>query len=446
MKSKINKLSKPVVSIISTLAGYGYEAYAVGGCIRDILLGREPKDWDITTSATPLQVKELFARTVDTGLEHGTVTVLSGQEGFEVTTYRIDGKYEDGRHPKEVTFTPSLFEDLKRRDFTVNAMAYNPAEGLIDPYGGMRDLKQGIIRCVGNPIDRFGEDALRMLRAIRFAAQLGFTIAPDTRSAITALSGNLHKISAERIQAELVKLVVSPNPQQILDAYETGITSVILPEFDRMMETPQNHLHHCFSVGRHTVCAMQHTPSDKILRLAALFHDIAKPDCKTTDGLGIDHFYGHPAKSAQMAKEIFRRLKFDCDTMERVSKLVYWHDDNPALTGKHVRKAIAKIGKEQFPALFAVKRADILAQSQYKQAEKLAYVDLYEKLYHQVLSQGDCIELKQLAISGHDLLALGIPQGRQIGEILKLLLEQVLEEPDKNNRPYLLQQAQQYCR
>lgn len=436
-------MPQKVGAIIGRLMQHGHEAYAVGGCIRDSLLGRCPSDWDITTSAKPAEVKRIFARTVDTGIQHGTVTVLDGRDSFEVTTYRIDGEYEDGRHPKEVTFTPSLLEDLKRRDFTVNAMAYNESGGLVDAFDGAGDLGRGVIKCVGSPADRFREDALRMLRAVRFAAQLGFTIECGTENAIRQLSADLGKISAERIQAELTKLVVSPHPELMRELYRLGITNIILPEFDRMMETGQVHPHHCFSVGEHTIHAMQEVAPDKVLRYAMLFHDMAKPICKTTDKDGIDHFYGHPEKGVQLAREVFRRLKFDCVTMDAVCALVRWHDYNPPLEYRGVRRAAVKTGQQQYPAIFAVKRADILAQSAYQREEKLAYVENYEKLYQEILEQGDCLSLKQLAITGRDIIALGAAQGKLIGDILKQLLDLVIENPEKNERGYLLSQAQQ---
>lgn len=437
-------LPEKVAYILDTLLAHGYEAHAVGGCVRDSLLGRTPQDWDVTTSAVPMQVKALFPRTVDTGLTHGTVTVLIGREGFEVTTYRIDGEYVDGRHPKEVFFTPNLLEDLKRRDFTMNAMAYHHTNGLTDAFGGTDDLAAGIVRCVGNPMDRFKEDALRMLRAVRFAAQLDFQIEEHTRDAIRRLAPDLKRISAERIQAELVKLLLSPHPEYMRELYTLGISKVILPELDQMMETKQNHPHHCRTVGEHTICGLTHTAPDRVLRLAMLFHDIAKPVCRTTDENGIDHFYGHPEKSAQMAKKIFRRLKFDRETMERVCALVRWHDYNPLLTEEKVRRAVVKTGREQYPRIFALKRADILAQSDYQREEKLAYVDRYEEMYEAMTAKGDCISLKQLAVTGRDIMVLGVQQGRQIGTILNLLLEQVIEDPEKNRRDVLLELAQEY--
>ena len=270
------QLPEKVHNIIETLQSAGYEAYAVGGCVRDSLLGRTPNDWDITTSARPEETKRLFPRTIDTGIQHGTVTVMMNKEGFEVTTYRIDGEYEDSRHPKEVTFTASLEEDLKRRDFTINAMAYNEQDGLVDIFGGIRDIKAGVIRCVGNAEERFTEDALRMLRAVRFSAQLGYRIEEATRDAIRRLAPSLQRISAERIQTELVKLVTSPHPDYLRIAYETGITKEVLPEFDLCMETPQNNPHHCYNVGEHILHSMLAVEPDKVLRLGMLFHDIGK--------------------------------------------------------------------------------------------------------------------------------------------------------------------------
>ena len=320
------QLPEKVQQIIKTLQSCGYEAYAVGGCVRDSLLGRTPGDWDITTSALPEETKALFERTFDTGIEHGTITVLLGKEGFEVTTYRIDGKYEDSRHPSEVTFTRCLSEDLLRRDFTINAMAYNDEDGIVDMFGGMEDLEKKIIRCVGDAEARFEEDALRIMRAVRFSAQLGFEIEEQTQQAIRHLAMNLKNISAERIQVELIKLLTSPHPEQIRLAYELGITKVMLPEFDLMMETAQETPHHCYTVGEHTIAALQNCPPDKILRLTLLFHDMGKPVRKTMDEKGIAHFKGHAPVSEAVAKAIMHRLKFDNDTLRKVTKLVFYHD------------------------------------------------------------------------------------------------------------------------
>lgn len=434
------QLPEAVTYILQTLTDAGYEGYAVGGCVRDALLGRAPKDWDITTNAAPQQVKALFRRTIDTGLQHGTVTVMLDHVGYEVTTYRIDGAYEDGRHPKEVSFTASLKEDLKRRDFTINAMAYNASDGLVDLFGGEADLARGVIRCVGEPRERFSEDALRMMRAVRFSAQLGFAIEPQTWEAICALAETIQKISAERIQTELVKTLTSAHPDAVRCFYETGLSAYFLPELDAMMQTPQNNPHHCFCVGEHALHALQFVPSDKVLALAALLHDVAKPQCRTTDEAGIDHFHGHAAQGAELAKQILRRLKLDNVTIARVAALIRWHDDNPPLRAQCVRRAIHRIGVEQYPALFALKRADIRAQSMYQRQEKEQYLDDYEALYRQILEQQQCLCIKDLAVSGADVLAAGVPQGKAVGETLHALLELVLEHPEYNTKEYLLGQ------
>lgn len=439
-------LPEHVKKIIDTLMAHGFEAYAVGGCVRDTMLGRTPQDWDITTSAKPGEVKELFSHTIDTGIQHGTVTILLDHIGYEVTTYRIDGEYEDARHPKEVLFTSNLLEDLKRRDFTINAMAYNDVAGLVDAFDGEGDLKRGIVRCVGNATERFTEDALRMLRAVRFCAQLGFSMEDSTRDAICKLAPNIAKISAERIQVELVKLLVSPHPEEIRSAYETGLTKVFLPEFDKMMETEQRNKHHRYTVGEHTIVALQQIKADKVLRLTMLFHDVAKPVCLTMDEKGNAHFHGHPKKGAQMAKGIMRRLKFDNETTDAVVRLVTCHDDNPVLEEKEIRFAIFRNGEAQYPNLFAVKRADIAAQSDYHREEKIDYVNQYEAMYDSIIEKKQCLSLKSLAVTGSDLIQAGMKPGKELGEMLQLLLHQVLEHPEWNQKETLLELYQKQNR
>lgn len=436
------QLPEKVNTIIQTLQEHGYEAYAVGGCVRDSLLGREPGDWDITTSASPDETKKLFARTVDTGIEHGTVTVLLGKEGFEVTTYRIDGKYEDSRHPTEVIFTRNLREDLLRRDFTINAMAYNDTEGIVDIFGGMDDLKRKIIRCVGNARERFGEDALRIMRGVRFAAQLGFSLEKETKEAMTELAPTLEKISAERIQTELVKLLVSDSPELIREAYHLGITAVILPEFDEMMRTGQETKYHRYDVGEHTVQAVCNVPPDKVLRLTMLLHDVAKPEMKTVDADGTAHFKGHDIRGEQKVKEILRRLKFDNDTIHKVTKLVRWHDYRMPAEKKNVRKAMSKISAELFPMYLLVKRADILAHSMYRREEELENLSGLQKCYEEIVADHECVSLKQLAVTGTDLIGIGMKPGKQIGEVLNELLRIVLEYPEFNNKEHLLRFVQ----
>lgn len=437
------QLPDKVRSIITKLESAGYEAYAVGGCVRDSLLGRTPSDWDVTTSAKPQQVKAIFRHTVDTGIRHGTVTVMLDREGFEVTTYRIDGEYEDSRHPKEVVFTANLIEDLKRRDFTINAFAYNDQSGIVDAFDGMEDLKRGVIRCVGAASERFGEDALRMLRAVRFSAQLGFTIAEETKAAIRALAPSLANISAERIQAELVKLLLSDNPDYMRDVYGLGITKVILPELDIAFATAQNNPHHQYTVGEHLMQSLRHTGADKSLRLATLMHDIGKPSVRTTDKEGIDHFHGHVEVSERMAVDILKRLKFDNDTIDKVQKYVRYHDYKPEPDARSVRRAISKIGEAYFPQVMELRRADTLAQSDYQRGEKLAQIDEVLRLYAQIMEKKQCISLKTLAITGNDLIALGVPKGRRIGEILNRLLDEVLQNPESNVHEYLIEKAKE---
>lgn len=432
------ELPQAVKWVLDELQEHGYEAYAVGGCVRDTILGRTPQDWDVTTSARPEQIKEIFARTVDTGIRHGTVTVLVDHVGYEVTTYRIDGEYEDQRHPKEVIFTGSLIEDLKRRDFTINAMAYNEKDGLVDAFDGLGDLERGVIRCVGAARERFREDALRMLRAVRFAAQLGFRIESATKQAITELADDLKKVSAERIQAELTKLLTSDHPEEMRTLYQTGISAVILPEWDIMMQTEQCNPHHCYTVGEHTIHALMNVPKEKELCYAMLLHDVGKPSCFTMDEEGIAHFHRHPKKGAKMAEVIMRRLKMDNATIDMVSALVRYHDYNPDLTGRSVRRMVSQTGTKIYPALFFIKRADILAQSDYERQEKLEMLADFEGIFNQIMEERQCVSLKDLAVTGSDLIAAGMKPGKQIGEVLQKLLEIVIDDPKKNTKEYLM--------
>lgn len=438
MGNKRIVLPEKVNKIITILQEHGYETYAVGGCVRDSILGRIPEDWDITTSALPEETKRIFAHTVDTGIEHGTITVLFRGECFEVTTYRVDGKYEDSRHPTEVTFTRNLKEDLLRRDFTINAMAYNDKNGLVDLFGGIEDLNNKILRCVGNAKERFSEDALRILRGIRFAAQLEFKIEEETRYGMRCLAPNLKNISAERIQAELVKMLTSEHPELIQDAYELGITKEFIPEFDCLMETDQETPHHMYNVGEHTIHAMSNIRADKILRLTMLFHDMGKPAFKTIDETGRAHFKKHAMESEKITKQILRRLKFDNDTLHKVSRLVFYHDYRMPAEAKNVRCAMSRIGEELFPYYLEVRRADVLAQSMYKREEKIKNLDDIEKIYYEIVAAGHCVTLKALEVTGNDLIEAGMKPGKEIGEKLRELLEMVIERPEMNKREILL--------
>ena len=435
------EIPEKVEWIIKKLEDAGYEAYAVGGCVRDSVLNRNPHDWDITTSAKPEEVKRVFGRTIDTGLKHGTVTVMIEKEGFEITTYRIDGLYEDGRHPSEVTFASELVEDLKRRDFTINAMAYNHTEGIVDLFGGMEDLKNQVIRCVGDPMERFSEDALRIMRAVRFSAQLGFVIEPETKKALSVLAPNLKYISAERIQSELQKLILSPHPDYLRTAYETGITREVLPELDVCMETEQNTPYHCYTVGEHILQSMRYVRSDKVLRFTMLLHDIAKPRVKTTDASGRDHFKMHSVLGEKMAVDIMRRLKMDNDTISKVRRLIQWHDYRPEGEFLPVRRALNKIGKDIFPMYLEVQRADMLSQSQFRRKEKEERLEKVGECYRYILDSDQCVTLKDLAVTGSDLIAAGMKPGKELGAVLQMLLDKVLENPELNKKEILLQMA-----
>ncbi len=425
--------------IIDSLQKKGYEAYAVGGCVRDSLLRRLPNDWDITTSALPEEIKSLFKRTVDTGIEHGTVTVLMGKEAYEVTTFRKDNEYVDMRHPSSVDFVSDIYTDLRRRDFTINSMAYNDKNGLIDPFGGLKDLNEGIVRCVDDPFERFSEDALRILRAVRFSAQLSFSIDEKTRSAISKLSHLLKHISAERICSELIKLIISPHPEYLKEAYTLGITRVFFREFDRIMETEQHSKYHIYSVGEHSLKTMQYIEPERILRLTMLLHDIGKPDTKTTDKYGNDHFKGHAEISAQIAKGFMRRLKLDNDTIKKVTTLIRFHDWRYNPSPKNVRYAINVVGNDLFPYLIQVQLADSKAKSDYFKDEMLKTIAEIEKIYRTIVSENQCVSIKQLCINGADVLALGCPPGPKVGELLEAALKKVLDDP-ANNEPQFLNQ------
>ena len=431
------ELPRKVLMIINNLQLHGYEAFAVGGCVRDSILARRPEDWDITTSAKPEEIKKLFRKTVDTGIEHGTVTVLLGKDSYEVTTYRVDGAYEDNRHPSEVRFTTRLEEDLRRRDFTINAMAYNDEVRLVDVFGGMQDLNHHRIRCVGDPEERFSEDALRILRAVRFSAQLNFPIEENTAAAVKKLAPTLKNISAERIRTELVKLLISAHPERIQDAYLLGITKVILPEWDAMVGVTQNTPHHKYDVADHTLHALKNIKRDKVLRLTMLFNDMGKPAAKTTDENGRDHFKGHALVSEEMARKIMRRLKFDNETIKMVTKLVCYHDYRVEATPQNVRRAMNRIGVELFPYYLAVRMADVKAQSPYKRRKKIENIVEMRRIYREVLRNGECVTLRQLAVGGRELMALGMKPGRELGSMLSELLEYVIDDPARNTKENL---------
>lgn len=429
-------LPEPVQKIIRSCQEHGHAAYAVGGCVRDSLLGRVPGDWDIATSALPQEVKEIFPKTIDTGITHGTVTVRMDGQSFEVTTYRLDGEYEDSRHPKQVTFTDSIRDDLARRDFTINAMAYNDDNGLIDPFGGQKDLCAKAIRCVGDPDARFSEDALRMLRAVRFSAQLGFRVLPDVLNAMCRCAGRIHAVSAERVRDELTKTALANGAQAFRILYGTGLMDILLPELARCFRTHQIIKYHLYDVGTHTLSVMEHVPATPALRYAALFHDLGKPEKKTLDPDGTTHFKGHAEVSARLAEQIMRRLKFDNKTMDQVLRLVKYHDREIVLTKKAVKRAVFDVGEDIFLPLLDLKRGDALGQNLLYSRPRLAAYDEIEQIYHRCREEQEAFSLRDLAVNGRDMIRLGF-RGRQIGVVLDRLLDHVLECPEDNQKEFL---------
>ena len=381
--------------VIGKIRDAGYEAFAVGGCVRDTLLGRTPEDWDVTTSARPEAVKAIFERTVDTGLQHGTVTVLKNRKGYEVTTYRIDGEYHDGRHPDSVEFTPNLLEDLKRRDFTINAMAYSHETGIVDEFGGMEDLKAGIVRCVGRPEDRFTEDALRLLRALRFSAQLGFEIEESTYAAIKTIAPNLAKVSKERVQAELTKLLLSAHPERILLLKETGLSAQIVPGFDAVFAPA------LFS-------KLSQLPAEKSLRWAGFLL------CQST----------------KQAEAVLKGLKMDNETIGNVSRMIEGAKKTLPLEKPAVRRAMSRYTPYQLEG--ALKLKELMGSPD---AEEI------RRLREEIIRDGDCVSLKDLAVKGRDLLEAGVERGPMVGEILNHLFDLVLLHPEKNDRELLLKEV-----
>jgi len=426
----------------------GHQAYLVGGCVRDLLMGLEPHDWDITTSASPREVSFIFmnagCKVVETGLKHGTVTVygLDGG-GYEITTFRRDGIYIDGRHPQTVQFCDNLQEDLARRDFSINAMAWAPWVGLVDPFDGRKDLEDGVIRCVGNPDERFQEDALRILRAIRFAAKLGFRIAPQTAAASRGRLSMLNCISQERKREELVKLLLGKEAEKVLSEYSDIIGSFV-PEIVPCIGFEQNNPYHTYSVWGHIAASVGYAPADPIIRLTMFLHDIGKPRCFQIGADGHGHFHGHGKVSAEMAKNILDRLRFDKATAQKVIQLVEVHDRFIEPNKKAVRRLLNKIGPEQFDRFMEVRKADVMAQNHATLKPRLEKVELLKQLKADIVaesgeSSGDeCFDLKSLAVNGKDLIAMGFEPGPKLGEALNMLLLAVMDEAVENKKDSLI--------
>lgn len=425
--------------IINRLQSHGFEAYAVGGCVRDSLLGLTPHDWDICTSAKPEQIQSCFSdcKTIDIGARHGTIAVVLDHEPFEVTTYRVDGDYKDNRHPESVTFTARLREDLARRDFTINAMAYNADSGLADVFGGKKDLQNRLIRCVGNPDTRFNEDALRIIRALRFAACYEFTIESETAKAIRRNAALLQNIAAERVQIELTKLLCGKGAEAVLNDFRE-VFAVIIPELAETFDFDQKNRHHRFDVYRHITHSVGVIDRQPLLRVTMLLHDIGKPRVCTTDAKGYHHFKGHQQVSMDMAEEILRRLKYPTQFSEQCKLLILYHDVRFNGTKPQVKRVLNKIGEENMRLLFQIQTADILSQSDYRRREKLSAVDTARTQLEAILREQQCFSFKQLAVNGRDLIALGITDGREIGDTLHFLLEAVIDEKLPNEKSALL--------
>lgn len=438
MKSNI-KIPKEAENIINRLNEFGYQAYVVGGCVRDSILGRTPNDWDICTSALPDKVIEIFAdyEIIPTGLKHGTVTIVINHIPFEVTTFRVDGNYSDGRRPDTVKFTTDIVKDLSRRDFTINAMAYHPDTGLVDPFGGTQDIKMKTIRCVGNADDRFNEDALRIMRAIRFASVYGFVIEDDTSNAIHCHTKFLDIIAVERINVELCKLLCGGGVLDILLNY-SDVISTIIPELKPCIGFNQNNRYHQYTIYEHIAHAVSnYTGSDMVVKIALLLHDIGKPSCYTEDENG-GHFYGHGGPSRDIAEGIVKRLKFDNDTQKNVIELVLYHDAIIEPTIKVVKRWLNKIGEKQLFRLLEIRMADILAHAEGTQESRIERCIAVRNIVEEVISSEQCFKLKDLAVNGNDLMAEGIPQGQQIGKILNLLLDMVINGEAQNEKEELL--------
>ena len=427
--------------VLKTLENAGFDAYIVGGAVRDSIMGLSPSDYDIATNAKPHQVKALFARTIDTGLKHGTVTVIENKIGFEVTTFRTEGVYKDMRHPESVFYTNDIRIDLKRRDFTVNAMAYSLKHGFLDCFGGTDDIKNRVIRCVGNSELRFKEDALRMLRAVRFAACLDFDLDKEAEAAIKKCAVLIKNVSGERILSELNKILLSDNPEKLRLLYETGLMRYIIPELSGCFSTEQNNKYHIYNVGDHIIATLKNTPKDLILRWAALMHDIGKPNCRSLDSNGIYHFYGHHRESMKIANDILHRLRMDKDSIHDILVLTENHDVHFDSSPMAVKRMLARTGEILFFKLLKLQEADNLAKNPLYINDRMAKIAMTRSRAEQIIAEGQPYTVAQLQINGRDLIKLGYKAGREIGDTLKYLLDEVLIDPSLNTRDYLIKRA-----
>ncbi len=434
-------LPSHVAYALQQLNNNGHEAYVVGGCVRDTLMGCEPNDWDITTNALPEEIIEVFAvhRVIPTGIQHGTVTVLVENKPLEITTYRVDGEYSDNRHPDSVSFTRNLRDDLQRRDFTINAMAYHPTVGIIDHFSGLADLDNRQIVCVGDPEKRFTEDALRILRALRFSAQFGFSIEKMTAKAIHKLAPLLRRIAAERVQSELVKLLCGENVRDVMLTF-SDVFSVILPEIAPTIGLEQSNPYHFLSVYEHIVETIAAVEAKPILRLTMLFHDSGKPACYTRDENGIDHFTGHAAVSAAIAEQALTRLHFDRATIDATKKLIIHHDDDLFPIDHALKRILNRMGPERALDLVEIQRADVYGQHPDK-LDRIQMLDCIAARLRELIDQGVCFSIRDLAINGDDLMSIGYSADKQLGDTLQTLLELVMSDQLPNERASLLRYA-----
>ncbi len=440
-----NKIIIPpqVNILLKSLQNNGFSAFVVGGCVRDSLIGIKPNDWDICTDATPEQMKKCFEsfKTFDSGIKHGTISVVIDKEVFEVTTFRIDGEYSDNRHPKNVTFTSRLVEDLSRRDFTVNAMAYNDNDGLQDPFDGASDLEVGIIRCVGEPDIRFNEDALRIIRAIRFSSVYGFEIDEKTKNSIHKNAELLNNISSERIASEFKKLLCGKNVEKILNDYR-DVIAVVIPEIKSTFDYPQHTKHHIYDVWHHTTNAVANIEPEPMLRMIMLLHDLGKPKAGYVDNKGASHFKGHPKFSKDYADNILHRLRYPKAEIQTMLKLIQFHDIRLNGTKCQLCNIVNRLATEGTELLFKIHRADFMAQSDYLRAEKIMHLENAEKMLNTLIANNECVSLKQLNINGNDLKQIGL-NGKQISKYLNHLLSLVMCDRVENEKSVLIKRAKE---
>ncbi len=440
-------IPKDVRDILQALEQAGHFAYIVGGAVRDAVMGKLPHDYDICTSALPLQMQEIFHNrpVIETGLQHGTLTVVGEENHYEVTTYRVDGNYGDNRHPESVTFVDHIEEDLSRRDFTINAMAYNEQQGLIDPFGGAQDIEKKCIRCVGDPEKRFAEDALRILRGIRFSSVCGFSVEKATESAMFLQKDRLKPISEERKTIEFSKLLIFASAELLLRYRE--IFAVFIPEIKPCFGFDQRNFHHKYDVYEHIAHAVAEAPHELIIRLALFFHDIGKPAVFSCDENGVGHFYDHAKISRNLTENALKRMKFDNKTLFSVKELVEAHGLVPYDSLKFARRLLNRFGEDQTKRLLMVSRCDILAQAEYDGRDlTLQTLACLQQHIETVIAEKQCISIKHLAVNGHDIQNLGVREGKQVGEILSFLLDAVLEQSENNEKEILLQIARKYIK